>query len=370
VSALLLWQLDQGKGRSQVGYDVPREVMDGLREDLYTAVARGALAERQLSTVLGALSKAGVSAVVIKGAALSTYYPDPALRLYSDIDIMVDKAQIETAERTLNDLGYRCLASKGWWLDRLHHLPPMASDSDAFLVELHWRLDYDEEKGLLPAEDLWARVVPWMVRGRPALRLDTIDDALYVCRHAVVQHKVRGAFRALVDLVRVVEGWGAEEWEALVQRSQSYRLERSVFLMLILTREMLDLEIPPGVLSALQPTGPVPPPEELVQRLMGTGGVSTHVSAGAVRAAVEGALGVRLRNFVLHLFLPRSGMAMVYGIPPDSPRIWLTYLWRPIDLLGRYGRTAWRAVRGERDAQAAWQREVWLERWLRGEAWE
>ncbi len=370
VSALLFWQLGQGQGRSGMRYDVPREVMDGLREDLYTAVARGALAERQLATVLGALGNAGVPAVVVKGAALGTYYPDPALRLYSDIDIMIDRAQLEAAERVLNDLGYRCLASKGWWLDRFHHLPPMASDNAAFLVELHWRLDYHEEKGLLPAEDLWARAVPWMVRGRPALRLETVDDALHVCRHAVVQHKVRGAFRALVDLARVVDGWGTVEWEALVERSLSYRLERSVYLMLVLTREMVELEIPAGVVSSLTPSGPVPPPEELVQKLMGTGGATTHVSAGAVQAAVEGPFWARLRNLVQHLFLPRSGMAMVYGIPPESPRIWLTYLWRPIDLLGRYGRTAWRALRGEREAQTAWQREVWLERWLRGEAWE
>lgn len=371
VSALLLWQLGQGQGHSQMRYDVPREVMDGLREDLYTAVARGALADRQLAAVLGALSRAGVPAVVVKGAALGTYYPDPALRLYSDIDIMIGRERLEAAERALNDLGYRCLASRGWWLDRFHHLPPMASDSGAFLVELHWRLDYEEEKGRLPAEDLWARAVPWTVRGRPALRLDTVDEALYVCRHAVVQHKVRGAFRALVDLARVVESWGEEEWEELVQRSLDYRLERSVFLMLALTRELLDLEVPAAVMSALRPSGPVPPSEELVQRLMGAGGVtSTHVSAGAVRAAVEGSLGARLRNLVQQLILPRAGMAMVYGIPADSPRIWLTYLWRPIDLLGRYGRTAWRALRGESEAQSAWQREVWLERWLRGEVGE
>jgi hypothetical protein len=53
-------------------------------------------------------------------------------------------------------------------------------------------------------------------------------------------------------------------------------------------------------------------------------------------------------------------------MPADSPRIWLAYLWRPIDLLKRYGLSAWQTLRGEREARAAWQREVWLERWLRG----
>lgn len=371
VSALLLWQLGQGQGRPQMGYDVPGEVMDALREDLYTAVARGALAERQLATVLSALSSAGVPTLVVKGTVLGTYYPDPALRLYSDIDIMVPREQVEAAARALNGLGYRCLASKGWSLDRLHHLPPMASDSGAFLVELHWRLDYEEEKGRLPAEDLWSRAVPWTVRGRTALRLDAVDDALYVCRHAVVQHKVRGAFRSLVDLAWMVEGWGAEEWEALVQRTLYYGLERPVYLMLFLTAEMLDLAVPAGVMSVLTPSGPLLAPEELVHRLMGVGSAaSTHVSAGAVQAVVEGSLWTQVRHLLQHLILPRDGMAMVYGIPANSPLIWLAYLWRPLDLIGRYGRTALRALGGEQEAQSAWQREVWLERWLRGEARE
>jgi hypothetical protein len=59
-------------------------------------------------------------------------------------------------------------------------------------------------------------------------------------------------------------------------------------------------------------------------------------------------------------------MAVVYGRPVHSPRIWLAYLWRPVDLLRRYGRAAWGALRGEPAARAAWDREAWLERWLRG----
>jgi hypothetical protein len=62
-------------------------------------------------------------------------------------------------------------------------------------------------------------------------------------------------------------------------------------------------------------------------------------------------------------------MAVVYGIPADSPRIWLSYLMRPFDLLKRYGRDAWLALRGRRAAVSAWQREMWLENWFRGEEW-
>jgi len=282
---------------------------------------------------------------------------------------MVQRHRLDAAEQALNALGYRCFASKGWWLQRFHHLPPMVNDAGGLLVELHWRLDYEEEKGRLPAGDLWARAVPWMVRDQPALRLDAVDATLYLCRHAVVQHRVHGAFRSLCDLVQLTRGWSEAEWGTLSRRAQRYGLTRPVYLMLTLGKETLDLAVPAATLSALRPSSSFPQAEELVQFLIGlSDAVSTQVSAGAVHAAADNSLAARLNHLLHSLFLPRDAMAMVYGIPPGSPRILLAYLWRPIDLLGRYGLSALRMLRGERVARAAWQREVWLERWLRGEA--
>lgn len=369
VAALLFWRLGQGDSDAQPRQSVPQEVLTELREYLYTAAAHGIMAEGQLARVLGALSRASVPAVVVKGAALGMFYPDPALRLYGDIDIMVPEAKLDVAEQALNALGYQCFASKDWWLDHFHHLPPMASEGGKLLVELHWRLDYEEEKGRLPAEDLWERAVPWTVRDQPALRLDVVDAVLYLCRHAVVQHRAHGAFRSLYDLAQVTRRWGEEEWTVLVRRTVEYGLIRPVYLMLALGGEIVHVPVPAEVLSALRPSGNVPSPEQLVERLMGSSSTTAaQISFGAVEAVADGTPVARLKDLVRSLFLPRKGMAMVYGIRAGSPLIWLAYLWRPIDLLRRYGPAAWRALRGEQNAQTAWQREVWLERWLRGDA--
>ena len=368
VAALLFWRLRQWKSHQDGVAGVPQEVMDQLRPDLHAAAAQMVLAEQQLASVLGALSGVDVPVMVIKGAATASFYPDPALRLYGDIDIMVAKAQLGLAEQALNSLGYECFASKAWWLDHFHHLPPMVSEGGGLLVELHWGLDYQVEKGRLPAQDLWARAVPWTVQGQPTLQLDAIDAVLHLCRHAVVQHRVYGAFPSLCDLAQITEGWGRGVWETLGQRALDYELARPVYLMLVLAEQMLNLEAPAGVLSRLRPPGNLPEPEELMRRLMRSEGATpARVSLGAVQAATEGPLAARLRHLVGSLFLPRAGMAMVYRIPADSPWLWLCYLWRPVDLLWRYGLSIWRALSGERRAQAVWQREVWLERWLRAD---
>ena len=367
VSALLFWRLGDFEGDAG-GADAPQEILDELRHDLHAGATQAMLAERQLAAVLGALSGADVPALVVKGAATAAYYADPALRSYGDLDIMVPEAQLGVAEHALNQLGYESFASKEWWLDHFHHLPPMVSESGGLLVELHWGLDYQAGKGRLPADDLWARAVPWIVQGQPALRLDAIDAVLHLCRHAVVQHRVYGAFRSLCDLNQITEGWDRKEWETLGQRALAYDLARPVYLMLVLAVQALGLAVPAEVLTTLRPPGTLPEPDELLRRLMRPDSATLpRVSVGVVQAATEGSFGARLRYLARSLFLPRDGMAMVYKIPVDSPRIWLTYLWRPVDLLWRYGLSTWKTLRGERGARAIWQREVWLERWLRGD---
>jgi hypothetical protein len=84
-----------------------------------------------------------------------------------------------------------------------------------------------------------------------------------------------------------------------------------------------------------------------------------------VEARGKGTTTARFRSVLWHLFLPRDGMGAVYNIPVDSPRIWLAYLWRPLDLVLRYGRSTWRLLGRQQVSQAAWTRELWLEEWLK-----
>jgi hypothetical protein len=90
-----------------------------LQKDFYAAAARSMV---QLAQVLVALAGAGVPALVVKGAAAGTFYPDPALRY---LDVLVPQAQVDRAEAALNGLGYHAVKAREWAVDHHHHLPPL-----------------------------------------------------------------------------------------------------------------------------------------------------------------------------------------------------------------------------------------------------
>ncbi len=368
VSPLLFWILDEEGGDPNGASRVPGVVRERLRRDYYGAAALGLLAEWELARMLRALVAAEVAVLVLKGAAVADFYPDRGLRLYGDADLLVPQTQIDRAEEVLSELGYRYSQSRDWYVEHLNHLPPMSSDERVLTVELHWRLDHGQAVGRLPVEDLWARAVPWLVGGQAAFRLEDVDMVLHLCRHAVVQHRLELGLQPLCDLVQVTQGWGLGEWERLAQRAVEYGLVRPVYLMLILTKQALGLAPPAEVMSFLQPSGGAPLPDDLGEWLNRSGhGRSVAVPRAVVLAWAQGSLGARLRHLLWHFFLPREGMSVVYDVPANSPRIWLTYVWRPVDLLRRYGRSSWGALCREGAARAAWAREAWLERWLRVE---
>ena len=368
VSPLLFWRLENEGADLTKERAVPAAVRERLQTDFYSAAARGAVAEYQSAKVLRALTAAEVTTMVVKGAAVGSFYPNPALRFYSDLDLMVPWTQLDEAERVLRGLGYWYSEAKDWWLDHFYHLPLMINDDGLLAVELHWRLDADEAFGRLPVDELWDRSVPWSLQGQPVLRLEAVDTVLHLCRHAVVQHRAQLGLRPVCDLAQVVKGWERVEWEALKQRAARYGLARPVYLMLTLAEQMLGLDMPAGIVSGLRPPGTTELPTAVVEHLVRLeGGPATRVPGAVVQAGAKRTLGARLSHFLWHLFLPRDGMAVVYNIPADSPLIWLTYLWRPLDLLRRYGRFVWGLLSGEQAAQRTWAREVWLERWLRAE---
>jgi len=375
VSPLLFWRLVQrsrGAG-GQVGREewaaIPREVKESLRDDFGAAVLRANMAERQLAEAVGALVAAGVPVMVVKGAAVAAFYPDRALRNYSDLDLLVPRAQVGQAEVALNGLGYRYMQPKDWALTHHFHLPPMVRDGAPMAVEVHWRLDDTRRVSRLPDDDLWSRAVSWSVEGQAVQRLEAVDAVLHLCRHSVVQHRLRAGLASLCDVAQVTLEWCPGEWEALVQRAVASKLRCAMYLILTLAEQVLGWTAPPAVLAALRPPNGEALPGNLAELLLGpVSRPKSRAFPALVRTWARKTRAARLRRLLRYLFPPRHRLALEYRVPDDSLRLWLAYLWWPVDLLRRYGWIAWDILRGKQAMRATWEREDWLEQWLAQEA--
>jgi hypothetical protein len=116
-----------------------------VEEAALRALGRRLRGEQQALEVYRALERAGVSVLLVKGAALQALLYAPGdVRAYVDIDVLVDPRRWNRAVRVLRDLGYRPAPSGGVHEHPVHSVAfaPLSEgpDDGGLEVDLHHRL--------------------------------------------------------------------------------------------------------------------------------------------------------------------------------------------------------------------------------------
>ncbi len=111
MSLEVLYEYQKGQDVSNMAYIALKklgytdEQLGEFKEDYKLNVLREARFELGGQQIFDAFEKAEIPFLTLKGAILKYYYPNPALRTFTDIDIYVGK-EIDRAEQELFKLGY------------------------------------------------------------------------------------------------------------------------------------------------------------------------------------------------------------------------------------------------------------------------
>lgn len=136
----------------------------------------------RLQAVLACLAHAGVGVMVLKGAALAQWlYPAPALREFSDIDLLfASRADAGRAATALESQGYHSPYRAAQFR---HELSCRSSDGNLDL-DLHWALsDWPVLARLPDFGALYAARMPLRGLGEAAWGLDAPHALLHACVH-------------------------------------------------------------------------------------------------------------------------------------------------------------------------------------------
>ena len=127
---------------------VPASVMSRLQELFFRNLARNLSMEEQLGKLHRALDQQGIPAIPYKGPALAaSVYGDVALRVFSDLDIIIQKQDIHRATAVLVSLGYTPSFQFGpeqmeEYLRNFYEMPFPGNGTMAS-VELQWEIAAD-----------------------------------------------------------------------------------------------------------------------------------------------------------------------------------------------------------------------------------
>jgi hypothetical protein len=123
---------------------VPPALAAVLRDSYYRTARRNLLLLREFGTCLRALAAHGVPVIVLKGAALvETVYGNVSLRPMGDVDVLVRRADLPAARRTLEGLDYTLAGietHRGALAEYENELTFRKPGQPDTFVDVHWSL--------------------------------------------------------------------------------------------------------------------------------------------------------------------------------------------------------------------------------------
>jgi hypothetical protein len=239
--------------------DIPQWVAHRLEQNVSDNARRFEFVRETYAEVATALTRAGVSHLVLKGFTLAPHYvSDPRLRLQSDIDLYCPQDQIEAAQAALIEIGYGpaddrdysdadhvpTLSRPGNWRWRGNPYDPEMPPS----IELHFSL-WNEGVTLVDLPEVnqfWERRVPRRLGRLEYTSLSPVDQLGYFALHIVrnvlvgdwVIHHVYELASFVHNHVRDVELWS--QW----YETHSVNLRRHQVIAFCLARSWFSCTLP------------------------------------------------------------------------------------------------------------------------------
>lgn len=196
----------------ELGRAVPDDVVDEERRAAIMTMTAPLVLEKIRAAVEGPV-------VLLKGPEVAFRYPNPDLRPYGDLDILVPNPN--EVHAALRAAGFEEVGDPDLYVD-IHHLRPLRHRSLPVIVEVHSAPKWIESLEPPRTSELIAAAVPSRVGVDGILTLRPDHHALVLAAHSWA-HEPLGRLLELVDIAVMIQGLDRDGLHAL---ASAWRMER------------------------------------------------------------------------------------------------------------------------------------------------
>jgi len=277
IDADWAWILERARAHKLIGMIATRSSEAGLDEMLPDSVraelvmerekgiAHGVAVSRTLAEVRGLLGGLDCPFFVVKGSVYAhEIYGNPAMRRFSDIDIVIPHERLDDVDHALKKAGYYFWAPSEihqnlprWFRARApdgeepgseaaarrilaafhrHHLYVLKKEDPRMHVEAHWHVFLPTE-GRASSQDIWSRTRVATLEGVETLTLDYEASLLHGAVHAMEQPPTEYRLLHLCDVA-----WMLWKWKDVIDPEKLRDLAREWGLSAWLTAAVMAAE--------------------------------------------------------------------------------------------------------------------------------
>jgi hypothetical protein len=215
----------------------PEALIAALRQEHRNSVARDLLLTAETLRLVRHLADHGITALVLKGCAISNslYQPNPELRHFTDIDLLIDPCDFSNAQYYLTQVGYMqthpTFAPHHKLLDVVHyliHAYTFIHEHTKITVDLHHRLTPNPRWMNVDLKEVFDTAIVIKILSGEVKTLGTRVLVPYLCCHVFGHGFMRLTW--LGDVARVFTQVDADEAEKIVARAKIFGAQRQIIL--------------------------------------------------------------------------------------------------------------------------------------------
>ncbi len=214
----------------------PKDIVGIMQNAYLINSAKTMQKERQLAKIKKVFDEKNIPFLVLKGLATAyTAYPDPAMRMSNDIDLLVRPDFFIKARQALISAGYRC-TSKNFenFNDVLCEETFIHTENPGLncTVELHWdiQISFGKKENKIPVDDLFARSVSFSTHNYEFQTLSPLDSFINAAIHIILTHCTSIRFMWICDISHIGATLSLSDWEIFAKKGKAINAIVSIAL--------------------------------------------------------------------------------------------------------------------------------------------
>lgn len=225
---------------------VPTRIMQALREDCKIIAGRNLILASRLKDISAHLRSREIEHIAYRGPLLAeVYYGSCTLRVFRDLDILVQATKVEAARDALSEIGFRdkcgLSASQQGASFRFGFEHPFTATGGLDL-DLHWRLVQKFKARSLDMAGIWKRVTMASLWGHEVPTFCAEDLAVALCLHA--GHHGWIQLSHMCDIAQLFRIHPQLDWDIVGSHLGDSNTTRIVYVSLYLLQQYWDSQIP------------------------------------------------------------------------------------------------------------------------------
>lgn len=232
---------------------VPKNILEELKEYYNFNIAKNLLMTGELIKILNTLKSNNIDAIPYKGPVLANLaYGNLSLRDFGDIDILIKRSDAVFAKNiiisngyelyppiTINDKFYMKLEPEYRFLNKSTHTP----------VEIKWKIE-GNFFSFPHSKTLSYNLEEINLNGYKVDTFSFTTHLLILCIHASKHDWSRLSW--ICDISELLKSQKNINWQEIIEKSDEMRINRILFISLLLASDLFDLELPNEILYKMK----------------------------------------------------------------------------------------------------------------------